>query len=192
MHQHGHQKFDHCGTGRFYHHGHGSFHRMPPWFRREMFGGHRAERGDVRFLILDAIQDQPGHGYQIIQTIKEKSGGQYQPSPGAIYPTLQMLTEEGLLEARTEGNKTIYSITDAGLEELKENAEEVEDAYDRLGFDASWHDLDFSRMRPIMKRLGRAAKSAMRGNLINQKVADEVMDVLEDAVSRVEKLLKRK
>ncbi|MCB2200378.1 PadR family transcriptional regulator [bacterium] len=185
---------DPCGHSRFrqYHGHHGHFGKMPPWFGREMFGGHRAERGDVRYMILDAVKDTPAHGYQVIQTIKEKSGGRYQPSPGAIYPTLQMLTEEGLLEAKPEGSKTVYSITDAGREALEENADEVEDAYDRLGFDANWSDLDFSRIKPLVKRLGRAVKYAARNRVLNQEAVNKVTDILEEAVDSIEKLLKRR
>ena len=193
MHHH-HSHHDHCGHGHFReYHGHrGPFNKMPPWFGREMFGGHRAERGDVRYMILDAVKETPAHGYQVIQTIKEKSGGRYQPSPGAIYPTLQMLTEEGLLEAKPEGSKTVYSITDAGREALEENADEVEDAYDRLGFDANWSDLDFSRIKPLVKRLGRAVKYAARNRVLNQEAVNKVTDILEEAVDSIEKLLKRR
>src|SRR5262245_1399993 len=69
---------------------------FPPWFF-DMFGERppRAERGEVRLLILDALSDKGRHGYDVIQTIGERSGGTYRPSPGTIYPTLQMLEEMG-------------------------------------------------------------------------------------------------
>src|SRR4051794_6060728 len=62
------------------------------WFRGP---APRAERGTVRWLVLDAIASQPRHGYEIIQAIGDKSGGAYKPSPGVVYPTLQMLEELG-------------------------------------------------------------------------------------------------
>lgn len=55
----------------------------------------RAERGEIRYLVLDAIKERPRHGYEIIQHIEERAGGTYRPSPGVIYPTLQMLEELG-------------------------------------------------------------------------------------------------
>src|SRR4051794_14383715 len=55
----------------------------------------RAERGGVRYLVLDAVRETPRHGYEIMAAIEERSGGAYRPSPGVVYPTLQMLEEFG-------------------------------------------------------------------------------------------------
>src|SRR5258708_21034066 len=68
----------------------------------EMFGGPppRADRGVVRYLVLDAIGKQPRHGYEIIQTIEERSAGTDRPSPGGVHPTLHRLEE--LRHARAE------------------------------------------------------------------------------------------
>lgn len=66
-------------------------------------GGHqrrragRRARGDVRNAILMLLAGEPMHGYQLMETIVERSGGRWHPSPGAIYPTLRQLEEEGLV-----------------------------------------------------------------------------------------------
>src|SRR5690606_36243181 len=60
--------------------------------------GSRVGRGDVRAAILSLLSEQPMHGYQIIQQIEERSGGSWKPSPGSVYPTLQLLTDEGLID----------------------------------------------------------------------------------------------
>lgn len=74
----------------------------------------RAGRGDVRAAILSLLAEEPMHGYQLIQRIEERSGGTWRPSPGSVYPTLQLLTDEGLVEVEeAEGRKT-YSLTEAG------------------------------------------------------------------------------
>jgi DNA-binding PadR family transcriptional regulator len=77
-------------------------------------GGTRVGRGDVRTAVLALLAEKPMHGYQIIREIEERSGGAWKPSPGSVYPTLQLLTDEGLISAdESEGRKT-YSLTEAG------------------------------------------------------------------------------
>jgi len=77
-------------------------------------GRGRMRRGDIRTAILVALQDGPAHGYEIIGRLEERSGGVWRPSPGSVYPTLQMLEDERLVtSADTEGTRT-YELTDAG------------------------------------------------------------------------------
>ncbi|MFJ6652602.1 PadR family transcriptional regulator [Microbacterium sp. NPDC091313] len=77
-------------------------------------GTTRAPRGDVRAAVLALLLEKPMHGYQIIAEIGERSGGSWKPSPGSVYPTLQMLTDEGLLKAEESGGRKTYSLTDEG------------------------------------------------------------------------------
>ncbi|MFC5723351.1 PadR family transcriptional regulator [Streptomyces gamaensis] len=79
--------------------------------------GGRARRGDVRASILALLGDRPMHGYEMIQEIAERSGGTWKPSPGSVYPTLQMLEDEGLITSESEGGKKLFTLTDAGREE---------------------------------------------------------------------------
>lgn len=76
--------------------------------------GSRAPRGDVRAAILALLVEQPMHGYQLIQQIEERSGGAWKPSPGSVYPTLQLLTDEGLIDVEESGGRKTYSLTDTG------------------------------------------------------------------------------
>ena len=92
----------------------------PPW--REHGGprgrgggrGRRGRRGDVRAAILTLLAEQPRHGYEIIKEIAERSGGFWRPSPGSVYPTLQLLADEGLVTSRDEGGKKLFELTEAG------------------------------------------------------------------------------
>jgi DNA-binding PadR family transcriptional regulator len=77
----------------------------------------RMGRGDVRAAILAVLADRPMHGYQIIYEIEERSGGTWKPSPGSVYPTLQLLADEGLITAEEAGGKKTYSLTEAGRAE---------------------------------------------------------------------------
>ena len=92
----------------------------------------RAERGGVRFLVLEAIAEQPRHGYEIIQHIEQRAGGSYRPSPGVIYPTLQMLEELEQARVVEQDGRKVYAITDAGKTELETNRSSVDEFYARF------------------------------------------------------------
>jgi DNA-binding PadR family transcriptional regulator len=83
----------------------------------------RARRGDIKFFILEVLQEKPSHGYEIIRTLEERNNGMYKPSPGSVYPTLQMLEEGGYLSSEAIDGKKIYTITDSGRELIKERGE---------------------------------------------------------------------
>lgn len=74
----------------------------------------RMARGDVRAAVLALLAEKPMHGYQIIQQIDERSGGSWKPSPGSVYPTLQLLADEGLIVAEESDGRKTYSLTEAG------------------------------------------------------------------------------
>jgi DNA-binding PadR family transcriptional regulator len=117
-------------------HGHGPRGPFQAHMRRGPFGGpfgghfggpgHHGEggrffgRGDMKFALLHLLQERPMYGYEMIKALEERSGGFYTPSPGSIYPTLQMLEERGFVSsAETEGKK-VYSITESGRALLQE------------------------------------------------------------------------
>jgi len=78
-------------------------------------GGRRGKRGDVRAAILVLLADRPMHGYEMIQEISERSGGLWRPSPGSVYPTLQLMVDEGLIVGtESEGSKRLFELTDEG------------------------------------------------------------------------------
>jgi DNA-binding PadR family transcriptional regulator len=81
-------------------------------FERKVGG--RVGRGDVRAAVLALLAEKPLHGYQIIQEIDERSGGAWKPSPGSVYPTLQLLADEGIIGATESGGRKTYSLTDEG------------------------------------------------------------------------------
>jgi DNA-binding PadR family transcriptional regulator len=80
-------------------------------------GGHgrRGRRGDIRAAILVLLAERPMHGYEMIQEIAERSQDLWRPSPGSVYPTLQLLVDEGLIVGtESEGSKKLFELTDAG------------------------------------------------------------------------------
>ncbi|MFJ8033818.1 PadR family transcriptional regulator [Streptomyces sp. NPDC096032] len=95
-----------------------------PWGPRGRGGPRgRARRGDVRASILALLKERPMHGYEMIQEIAERSGGAWKPSPGSVYPTLQLLEDEGLIASESEGGKKLFSLTDTGRSAAEEGSE---------------------------------------------------------------------
>jgi len=77
-------------------------------------------RGDVRLALLIALLDGPGHGYELMQALESKTEGRWRPSPGSVYPSLQMLADEDLVTSTERDGKRIFEITDAGREHANE------------------------------------------------------------------------
>ena len=89
--------------------------------RFEKRTGTRAGRGEVRAAVLALLAEQPMHGYQIIREIEERSHGNWKPSAGSVYPTLQLLADEGIVSTEESNGRKIYSLTEAGREEVAES-----------------------------------------------------------------------
>ncbi len=90
------------------------------------------ERGDLKFVILRLISERPMHGYEEMKALEDESKGYYRPSPGSVYPTLQMLDDEGYLTVEEQDGKKIYTITDEGVAYLGENEDVVDEVFDRV------------------------------------------------------------
>jgi hypothetical protein len=74
----------------------------------------RAQRGDVRTAVLLVLADEPMHGYQIMQAMSDRTGGAWRPSPGAVYPTIAQLEDEGLVTTQEEGGRRLVTLTSEG------------------------------------------------------------------------------
>jgi DNA-binding PadR family transcriptional regulator len=88
-------------------------------------GGPRARRGDVRAAVLALLAERPMHGYEMIKEIEERTEGAWSPSAGSIYPTLQLLEDEGLISGQEVEGKRRFSLTESGLAEQAEKAGET-------------------------------------------------------------------
>src|SRR5690348_13828148 len=97
--------------------------------------GPKAGRGDVRAAILALLREGPRNGYQIMSEIEERSGGAWRPSPGAVYPALQQLADEGLIEAEESAGRRAFSLTDEGRRYLEENPEMARPAWESMAQD---------------------------------------------------------
>ncbi len=153
--------------------------------RKRMFEG-----GELRLVLLKLIADQPRHGYELIKAIEEMTGGEYAPSPGIVYPTLTMLEDMGLIvESKSKDTKKVYEATDEGRAHLEENSTEVEDLIERL--EGHGHH----RRRGQRPEIGRAIgnlMAALRNRIAhegwNERLLDEVVDILDEAAQRIERV----
>ncbi len=90
--------------------------RGPGGFERPM------GRGDVRDLILAALLDGAAHGYQIMDRLESAADGRWRPSPGSVYPTLQMLEDQGLAASKDEGGRKVFELTEEGRRQADPSA----------------------------------------------------------------------
>jgi DNA-binding PadR family transcriptional regulator len=105
----------------------------PPPFDDDPFGERggaprRQRRGDIKYALLELLAERPRHGYELIKALEERYAGFYRPSPGSVYPTLQMLEEEGYLTSEQLEGKRVYNVTEAGHEFLRARPHEEQPA----------------------------------------------------------------
>jgi DNA-binding PadR family transcriptional regulator len=156
---HSHREHDGRQFGHRLHHPHrggpGPMDMGPPPHRRGGRGGRggRAPRGDVRTAVLLLLAEEPMHGYQLMQAISERSGGSWTPSPGAIYPTLNQLEDEGLVVVTADAGRKLATLTDAGREHIESRRETWPDPF--AGRDASGPGAD---LRGLLHQVGGAVR----------------------------------
>jgi DNA-binding PadR family transcriptional regulator len=144
-------------------------------------GRHRVRRGDVRSAILALLDDRPMHGYEMIQELEERTGGRWTPSAGSIYPTLQLLEDEGLVTAEEVEGRKVYSLTEAGKEA----------APDRTEGGRPWEQGDedsprFEARKEMFKLMG-AAKQVARAD--DEDQLKQAAEILKDARRKLYGLL---
>jgi DNA-binding PadR family transcriptional regulator len=127
------------------------------WGHGYAHGGHRARRGDVRSAILVLLRERSMHGYEMIQELEERTGGRWRPSAGSIYPTLQLLEDEGLIRGEEVDGKRVFSLTDEGSE-AAEAVGERRHPWERGDEDSPYHSLrvEAMRTRSALLQIGRA------------------------------------
>ena len=145
-------------------------------------GGGRGRRGDVRAAILKLLTDRPMHGYEMIQEINERSQQLWKPSPGSVYPTLQLLVDEGLLvSTEAEGSKKLFELTDEG----RAAAEKIETApWDEIASDADPGALGLRNA--VGQLMGAVAQSAHAATPEQQQ---RIVDIVNNARREIYSIL---
>ncbi|GAA1863329.1 PadR family transcriptional regulator [Brevibacterium marinum] len=143
----------------------------------------RMNRGDVRTGILALLAEAPMHGYQIIQEIEGRSGGRWKPSPGSVYPTLQLLTDEGLISSEPSSGRKTYSLTELGREQVESDPDSS----------APWESAN-KRDTPRAGNLAKAGvelaqAAAQVGRTGSKEGVAEAVTVLEEAKRKLYSIL---
>ena len=149
-------------------------------------GGRMFEQGDLRYVILRLLEEKPRHGYEIIKALEEKFGGAYAPSPGTVYPTLQLLEDLGYARIipGPEGKK-VYEITDEGRAHLAENKPLMDDILGRISeFAQNVFGEPMMEVHRGFKNIGRSiyAKNTTR----TPEQIKKIVDILQRAVSEID------
>jgi DNA-binding PadR family transcriptional regulator len=143
--------------------------------------GPRARRGDVRAAMLLLLDEQPQNGYQLIQEIDRRTEGVWKPSPGSVYPALQQLEDEGLVQTVESEGKRAYELTAEGRDYVAANRDELGNPFEAAtgGMDEGVFDL-----RGLMFQVGAAAMQvAAAGH------TDEARKILADTRRALYKIL---
>jgi len=127
--------------------------------------GGRMRRGDIRTAVLALLAEEPGHGYEIIQRLEDKTGGAWRPSPGSVYPTLQLLEDEGLARSVERDGKRVYEITATGRDEAAQRIEEAGGTPWEL---AERHHGGIGQFRDAIKQLAMASGQVMKSGTPEQ------------------------
>jgi DNA-binding PadR family transcriptional regulator len=134
----------------------------------------RMRRGDVRAATLLLLEEEPRNGYQVMQELEQRSEGAWRPSPGSVYPALQLLADEGLVRGETREGGTVYTLTDAGRQHVEEHRERFGEPWAQAGAELP------EGMREVGRSLGEvvmAARQVMHaGNPEQPKAAAEVLN----------------
>ncbi|MCD5343709.1 PadR family transcriptional regulator [Arthrobacter sp. AK04] len=149
--------------------------------RFEKRAGTRAGKGEVRSAVLALLAERPMHGYQIIREIEERSGGSWKPSAGSVYPTLQLLADEGTISAEESNGRKIYSLTEAGREEVAQDHGAT--PWDSPGSHAG----GFAALPKAGVELAQAA--AQVGRTGSPEQVQQAVAVLDDARRRIYAIL---
>jgi DNA-binding PadR family transcriptional regulator len=161
------------------------------------FGGPRGSRrrrsqmfesGEIKFVILRLLKEKPRHGYEVIKALEERMGGHYTPSAGTVYPTLQLLEDQGYVRGvDTEGRK-VYHITPEGERFLDENRDVLDEILDRVR--DTLRDVAGGSMGELNAAFARLAgltyKQAWRRGPDHPAVA-RVVEILRRATEEIER-----
>lgn len=146
--------------------------------------GSRARRGDVRAAALLLLEERPNNGYGLMQEIEERSDGLWRPSPGAVYPALAQLEDEGLIRSVERDAKKLYELTDEGRAHVEEHREHLGTPWKTVGEDAPE---GLGSMRRQFGQLAMAMEQVVRGGSPEQIAA--ARKILDDARKAMYRLL---
>ena len=155
----------------------GPWHNVPHFYKA-WFKHPRREHGHVKYLVLLALQEQPLNGYEIIKAIENKHGRA--PGPAVVYPTLQLLEDQGYVRSSEHENKKVYALTDEGKKCLEENRGRIDQLTASLG-QPNWNSLP-----GIGKRVASLAGTIFSNcTYLDDAKTKQIEDLLDETRKRV-------
>ncbi len=149
------------------------------------------QRGDLKYVILEMIRDKPRHGYEVIRALEERSHGFYAPSPGAVYPTLQMLEEMGYVTASQQDGKKVYTITDEGRRFLDARKETAGDIADQIR--SHWGPESAEQLGEMAREFARFGRAfGLRLHEVGPDKLRRIRDVLARALKEIEAIIEER
>ncbi|WP_453992760.1 PadR family transcriptional regulator [Bacillus nitroreducens] len=148
----------------------------------------RRRRGFVQIAILHLLKEESMHGYQIMKELEERSNGAYSASAGTVYPALQELEEQQLIERGENTNKKVYSINENGLKRIEEGD------YSRDDFWIEWRERmvwknseEFIELKSAMERLERELRQAVKQTRGNSKGVADIISLIDEMTEALKK-----
>jgi DNA-binding PadR family transcriptional regulator len=155
--------------------------------------GRMFERGDLKYVILDMLEKEPAHGYEIIRRLEERSRGFYSPSPGSVYPALQLFEDMGYVTYTQRDGKKVYAITEEGRAYLQENRRSVDAIWSRVG--GGWNPQAAAEMHEIrhdLMSLGKLFGQHMHEGKIDHEKMVRIREVISGATRQIEDILRER
>ncbi len=161
-------------------------------FERSFGGGRERlfDSGDLQLIILQLVAEKPSYGYELIKAIEARMAGGYAPSPGVVYPTLTLLEERGLIRIESsEGGRKVYGVTDAGKQELADQAARLREVAERV--EQSGRRFRRGRSPELMRafmELRNAIRSRMTREGITPEQITKIAEAVEQAARNIDKI----
>jgi DNA-binding PadR family transcriptional regulator len=147
------------------------------------------ESGEMKYVILRLLREKPRHGYEVIKELEERIGGWYSPSPGTVYPTLQLLEDQGFVRVvETEGKKT-YHITPEGEAFLEQHRDTIDEIFSRVR--DTVRDVAGGVMGDLSHSFARLAALAYKdawGHGPNDPTTRRIVEILDKAAEEIRAL----
>jgi DNA-binding PadR family transcriptional regulator len=155
-------------------------------------GGRMFEQGDLKYVILQLLDEKPRHGYEIIKALEERFGGMYSPSAGTVYPTLTLLEDLGYASvAVEEGGKKIYSITDEGRAYLAQNRSAVDDIFERISeFGSTFLSDAFADVNRAFKDVAQATYRGTPRVFRDKEAVAKIRETLQRAAKEIDEIVR--
>ena len=150
--------------------------------------GRFLEHGDLRFVVLALLAEQPRHGYELIRELEERTGGAYRPSPGVIYPTLSLLEDEGFARAvAAEGARKLFEITDEGRAALAKEKPAVDAVFGRMAEAEAQSRQSGPRVRRAMENLATALRIRLSSGEVSDEQVEAITRAIDEAAAAIER-----